>query len=129
MNLRRRIRKEQGQTLVEVAIGLPVLLLVLFAILQFGIVFKNYLALTDAVRVGARVGAVSRDFPDPRGRTEAAVRSAGTDLGAGLQVTVTSTWTPGSDLTVKGTFPYCINVMSVVVRCGNLSSQTIERVN
>ena len=36
--------------MVEFTLVLPVLLVVLFGIIQFGITFSNYVALTDAVR-------------------------------------------------------------------------------
>ena len=39
---------------------LPVLVVMLFGIIQFGIVFNNYVTLTDAVRAGAREAAVAR---------------------------------------------------------------------
>src|SRR5450755_4321380 len=57
---RRRRRREEGQTLVEFALVLPVLLLVLLAILKFGLMFNHYLTLTDAVRAGARQLALGR---------------------------------------------------------------------
>ena len=47
---------------------LPVLLLIVMGIIQFGKVFKDYIALTDAVRVGARQAAVSRSIVDPTQR-------------------------------------------------------------
>lgn len=124
-------RSEQGQTLLEMAVVLPVLLLVLFAILQMGIVFHNYLALTDAVRVGARKAAVSRALPDPTGATVAAVRNAGVDLGPDLDVDVDTPagWTPGSDVTVTATYPFDINIIGLVVGSGSLSSSTTERIN
>ena len=53
-------RDEKGQAMTEFAVVLPVVALVLFAIVQFGIAFNNYLTLTDAVRRGARTAAVSR---------------------------------------------------------------------
>lgn len=131
MNAKRRTRTEGGQTLVEMAIVLPVLLLVLFAIIHIGIVFHNYLALTDAVRVGARKGAVSRELPDPTGATIAAVENAATDLGADLDVDVDTPggWTPGSDVTVTATYPYDINIIGWVIAAGSLSSSTTERIN
>jgi Flp pilus assembly protein TadG len=130
MTNRRRMLEEKGQTFVVMAIAMPVLLIALFAMIQFGIVFKNYLALTDAVRVGARQGAVSREQSCPRCVTEAAVRAAATDLDPDdLAVTATSAWTAGSDVTVQATYPYEFNIMGVVVASGNLSSQTVERVN
>ena len=51
--------------MVEFVLVLPILMLVLFGIIQFGITFKHYVALTDAVRAGARTAAVSRQSPDP----------------------------------------------------------------
>jgi Flp pilus assembly protein TadG len=46
--------------MVEFALVLPVLLLVLLAILRFGLLFENYLTLTDAVRTGVRTLAIGR---------------------------------------------------------------------
>ena len=50
---RSRIRDERGQTMAEFAIVLPILIVLLFGIVQFGILFNNYVTLTDAVRAGA----------------------------------------------------------------------------
>ena len=63
------IRNARGQAMVEFVMIVPVLLVVLFGIIQFGIAFKNYVTLTDAVRAGARVAAVSRLATDPVGDT------------------------------------------------------------
>jgi Flp pilus assembly protein TadG len=116
--------------MVEVAIALPVLLIVLFAIFQFGVVFKNYIALTESVRVGARKAAVSRQVPDPTGTTIAAVESAAVDLGAGLNVAVTpaAPWAPGIDVTVTGTYPYRLSLFGISIISGSLSSRTISRI-
>ena len=65
---RRRARREDGQAYVEFALVLPILLLVVMGIIQFGTVFKDYIALTDSVRVGARQAAVSRSIVDPNQR-------------------------------------------------------------
>ena len=124
-----RARNERGQTMTEFAVVLPVLVLVLFAIMQFGIAFNNYLTLTDAVRAGARTGAVSRRAADPTSATVTRVRTAGGDLNqSDLNVTVTSTWQPGSDVTVRATYPYSISLFGLVVKSGNLVSQVVERV-
>jgi Flp pilus assembly protein TadG len=124
-----RHNREDGQAVVEFALVLPALLLVLLAILQFGIVFKDYLALTDAVRAGARKGAVSRYVADPQGTTKAAVAASATDLGPRLQVTVTSTWNAGSELAVEGRYPYKVKLLGLVtVADGWLVSRTKERV-
>ena len=72
----RTIKSENGQTMTEFAIVLPIFVALLFGIIQFGIAFNNYVTLTDAARAGAREGAVSRNSSDPAGDCRAAVRSA-----------------------------------------------------
>ncbi|MDQ2981203.1 MAG: pilus assembly protein [Actinomycetota bacterium] len=115
--------------MTEFALALPILALLLFAVIQFGIVFNNYVTLTDATRVGARKGAVGRQVSNPQPATETAVRKSATDLTqTKLKVTVTSSWQAGSDVTVRATYPYSISLLGMVVKSGNLSSSTTERV-
>ena len=124
------IRDDRGQTMVEFALVVPILLVVVFSIIQFGILYNNYITLTDATRVGARKGAVSRTAVNPVALAEAATRAAAPDLKpADFGVAVTATaWAPGADITVEATYPYDINVMGVVVASGTLRSKTVERV-
>ena len=129
MDTQRLKEDEQGQTMVEFAILFPVLVVMLFGIIQFGIVFNNYLALTDAVRAGAREASVARQTADPSSAAAAAVRSSAADLNqSALSVTVTSGWTPGSDVTVAASYPFSISLLGWVVTTGSLKSQTTERV-
>jgi Flp pilus assembly protein TadG len=133
-----QIRKRQeGQAMVEFVIVAPILLLLVFGIVQFGILFNNYVALTDAVRNGARQAAVSRQAPDPVAVTVNRVtRAAGHLKTSDLEVTVdpydpakgTATWAQGGDVTVTATYPYSINLLGFVVKSGRLTSQTTERV-
>lgn len=127
--MRKRIRDERGQTMVEFAVVFPVLVVMLFGIIQLGIVFNNYVTLTDAVRSGAREAAVARQTSDPGGAATTAVRSSAAGLDQGqLAVTVSSGWQPGSDVTVTASYPYSINLLGWVVSAGNLTSKTTERV-
>ena len=126
-----RIRKnEEGQTLVEFALIAPILFLILFGIVQYGIAFKDSIALTDAVRSGARQATVSHNAPDPVAATKTAVVKAGSDLDSSkLNVTVTAPpWQPGATVTVTATYPYSINILGIVVASGDLHSSTTERV-
>lgn len=52
--VRRFIRRENGTHLVELAIALPVMLIMLGALAEFGRFFYTYTTLTNAVRAGAR---------------------------------------------------------------------------
>lgn len=54
------IRNNRGQTLVEIALVLPILLLIISGIIEFGRVFNAYLTLTHSSREGARAGAVGK---------------------------------------------------------------------
>jgi Flp pilus assembly protein TadG len=124
-----QIRNEQGQTMTEFALVLPVLALILFAVIQFGIVFNNYVTLTDATRAGARKAAVARRLGDPRGACISAIRRSATDLDQSqLSPDCQSTWDPGSDVRVVATYPYSISLLGFVVKSGRLSSTTTERV-
>jgi len=112
------------------ALVLPILAAILLAIAQFGVLFNNYITLTDATRTGARKAAVSRFSGDQGTAAVAAVRSAASNLTpANLDVSVTSTnWNvPGSDVTVTATYPYDLNILGWVIQSGTLTSTTKER--
>lgn len=51
--------KDNGQTLVEFALVLPLLLLLVFGIIQFGLLFHNKMVITSAAREGARKAVVT----------------------------------------------------------------------
>ncbi len=85
---RRTARDEGGQALVEFALVIPVLMLILLGILKFGILYNNYLQLTDAVRSGARQMSIERGQGDPCGDAAGAL-IASANLGSGLTVKIT----------------------------------------
>lgn len=51
-------RRSKGQSLVETAIILPILLLLIMGIIDFGLLFNNYILLSNASREGARKAAL-----------------------------------------------------------------------
>jgi Flp pilus assembly protein TadG len=119
--------------MAEFTLVLPVLAILLFGVIQFGIAFNNYLAVTDAVRAGARQAAVARYLPP--GEREAKVRAKVISSADGLDaskltitVSASDSWSPGSDVTVTASYPYSINLLGKVVKDGLLTSKTTERV-
>ncbi len=60
-------RKNKGQSIVEAALVLPVILLLLTGIIDFGLLFNNYLIVSNASREGARAAAI--------GSTDAQIRT------------------------------------------------------
>ena len=126
---RQDIRSERGQTMTEFAIVLPVLVVLLFGVIQFGIVFNNYVTLTDAARAAARKAAVSREASDPVGACQSAGRSSASDLNQStLTVSCSSSWQPGADVQVQMSYPYSISLLGWVVKSGSLTTKTTERV-
>lgn len=53
-----RMRNERGQSVIEMALTLPLLLLVVFGIIDFGFMFQRYEVVTNAAREGARLGVL-----------------------------------------------------------------------
>ena len=104
----RQRKKERGQALVELAIVLPILLLILMGIFDFGRIFHGYLSVTTAAREAARQASL--------GRTDAeiyatAFASATPLEAAQLVVTVTpgfNTRTPGTNIEVIIKYQYKI---------------------
>jgi Flp pilus assembly protein TadG len=124
-------RTDSGQALLEFVLIIPVLLLFITAIVQFGDLYNHYVTITDATRAGARMAVVSRSATDPVGTAIQAVRDSAGDLNqAQLTVSVTPSppWTSGQQITVTASYPYSINLVGVKVKSGSLTSTTKERV-
>jgi len=79
-------RKERGAVAVEMAIVLPLLLLILLGIIEFGRAYNVQVSLTQAAREGARYAAIH--YKDPSLNVAGAALGAAPTL-AGLGVTVT----------------------------------------
>ena len=128
MTKRTNLRNEQGQSLTEFALMLPILLLVLFGIVQLGIVFNHYITVADASRAGARKAVVSQQAANPTAAAVNAARASATNLTQSkFTVTVSSSWADGADVTVTTSYPYQVSLLGVVVTSGTLSSTTTER--
>jgi len=127
---KKRMNNERGQTLVEFALVLPILVVLVLAIAQFGVAFNNYLALTDAARAAARKGAVSRQAGQASA-CQSAGYAAGTDLknpGTDFLLACSSPWTIGSDVVVNASYPYQISLLGWVVSSGRMTTTMRERV-
>ncbi len=101
--------------MAELALSVPLLLLILFAILQFGILFSNYIEVAAAAREAARTAAVRHD-DDP---AVAAARNAVWLADEGeldIEVTpATSAWVSGDEVTVEVSYPWDLGAVSRLV--------------
>src|SRR5688572_17071199 len=71
----RRMRNRAGQGAVEMALALPILLLVIMGIVEFGQAWHVKQAVTDAARAGARRAVIQDPIMD-KDSVRAAIRSA-----------------------------------------------------
>lgn len=105
------IKDSKGQSLVETAIVLPLVILIVFGTIEFGRVFNAYLVVSNASREGARAAAV--------GKSNAEINTMITDKASTLgAVTVTinpsGNRTYGSEVTV--TVNHNLNLLVPVIR-------------
>ena len=116
-----RLRRETGQSLVEFALILPLVLSILFGIVEFGRGFQSWLAITNAAAYGARTGAVGASSAE----IDAATRDAAASLDpAALNVQVTNAQgASGDPVRVRATYdlPMITPIFAVLVPGGVVS--------
>jgi hypothetical protein len=95
--VRRARNGSTGSAAVELALVLPLVLMMVLAVLQVGLLAKDSLVVVQAAREGAREAAVTSD--DERVR-EAALRGGGGLAGERTEIEVQRTGTMGDPITV-----------------------------
>ena len=109
---RQRLKCERGQGLVEAALTIPLFLLILCGILDFGWIYSNQLMLNNCSREAARFAVVS-DSKAANFNTLVTQKAKDAVLiGDPADVTVTVS-TAGSDVTVR--VERTLNVLTPVV--------------
>jgi Flp pilus assembly protein TadG len=98
---------KRGSALVETAFVLPLLMLLLVGILEFGRLFMIQHAVTNAAREGGRVAVLPyKDESDVEAAVEDVLQRSGLDVGqADISVSGVRA-SPGSATTVTVTYPY-----------------------
>ena len=119
---------DHGQALVEFALVVPVLMLILVGIFQFGKTYNDWIRLTDAVRVSGRAAATQ--LPDPGGGVTRACNAGLTawQLDPSFyNCGPTPTVNGDPAVTITGTSPFRIDIFGLPVFSGNLTSTSTER--
>jgi len=107
---------EKGQSLAEFVLVLPIFLILVFAIIDFGLGFHAWLTVTNSAREGARLGAVrapglgacDNDPSTKATNIKCRVTETADSLNQSkLGVTITNAQgTPGSSVVVKVDYDY-----------------------
>jgi Flp pilus assembly protein TadG len=98
-----RERRERGAALVEFAFVLPVLLLLILGIIDFGRAYGAKQELIHATREGVRVLAVTQDSGEARAAFDAG--ATGLDP-ARVSVSIPGSCTPGEPVAVSATYDF-----------------------
>ena len=117
--------------MVEFALIVPVLFLLVFGIVQTGLLFGKQLDLKSATRDGARRGAVSITNADPATVARQGVLRSLTltpDSDVAVTVSPASPWNHGDQISVKSSTPYEYKIMGVTLWSGNLRAESKIRV-
>lgn len=134
MTRRPHLRSEHGQTAVEFALVVPILIALLLGIVQAGIAFHNYLSVTDAARAVARKAILVRFTPLTQTDINQIADNASPDLDPNLLTATVSPdpadptfTTAGSTITVTVTYPYHLQLFGIPVVDGTLTSTMKDR--
>ncbi|MCH7579701.1 MAG: pilus assembly protein [Chloroflexi bacterium] len=65
MRIIRIANSTRGQSLMEISLLLPVLLIIVFGIIDFGLGMRSYISLSNGVREGARFAAIGNPAGAP----------------------------------------------------------------
>ena len=96
-------RRDRGQALVEFALVMPIFLILVLGIADFGLALRSYITVTNSSREAARLGAVGATCDD--------IKQRAVDTSAGLltlsNVTVQNCQgQPGTDVQVAVSYDY-----------------------
>lgn len=133
MKLRKGLRSESGASAVEFALLLPVLMMILFGIIEFGFALYQQAILTNASREGARLGIVQSVPAITTAQINAAIDNYLTPTGinpTNVSRTIVAGGVTGTPVRVTLTLPYTFMVLpglTSVVPTINLNAWTEMR--
>jgi Flp pilus assembly protein TadG len=141
---------DQGSALVEMAVALPVMMMMLTGIFSFSTALYQKLLLAEALSSGGRVLAADRGDIDPCGAATTAIYAAapalnpssitltytiggvsyspGTTSCPGQSGTANSNMTAGGTAQIQATYPCSLSVYGVKYASCNLGTQITENI-
>jgi Flp pilus assembly protein TadG len=107
-------KRESGQALVELALVLPILLVIALGAIDFGRAFFAYTTIVNAAREGAWCASLASSCPG--GAAGAANAEIGTSLPGGITTTVAGGGAPGSTVTVTVGYSFVAQTTAILGR-------------
>jgi Flp pilus assembly protein TadG len=129
---------QSGQAVIELALTLPLLLVIVMGIFDFGLMFQQFEVVTNAAREGARVGVLPNyTTADAQARAQQYLTSGGlSGASATINAAVAGTTfgTPAktvNQITVTVNYPYTYPFIGPILNLigGSLGSVTLQGVS
>ena len=133
-----RRASQSGQAIIELALCLPLLLVIVMGIFDFGLMFQHYEVVTNAAREGARVGVLPNyTTADAQARAQQYLTSGGLTGSATFTIAVAPSppfGTPAktvNQVTVTVAYPYTYPFVGPMLNLlgGSLGSVTLQGVS
>ena len=127
---RARVRSERGANLAEFALVLPLLLMILFGIIEFGMVFSRSQAIEASAREAGRLASLSSTTStDVEDRVDVTLGSTTFDAPPVVQVTPAGgcAGREGESVTVTVSASHRIAIPFVLDRDVNLTGESVYR--
>jgi Flp pilus assembly protein TadG len=116
----RKLRSDRGAELIEMAIVTPILLLIIGAIIDFGMLFRSWEVVTNAAREGARVGVLaSYADDDVRLRVEQYMQVSGIASACTLE-------TPTGGVCPATACSVCVQTATLATGAGSYSARVVQ---
>jgi Flp pilus assembly protein TadG len=89
---------ERGQAIIELALTLPLLLMIILGVFDFGLLFQRYEVVTNAAREAARIGVLTGQFTvtDAQNRALQYLNAGGVTSPSAPRTNCTASPSPGT---------------------------------
>jgi Flp pilus assembly protein TadG len=122
------LHSESGQELVEYALVMPLMLLLIFGLIEFSLVFFSYNTISNAAREGARAGirpiTAACDLACRDGEVDAAARQLTTGLDA-AELVIAITRPSATTIRVQVTYNVRLMIAPVIAALGGQDTITV----
>lgn len=119
-----RKQREGGAALVEFAIVLPLLVMLVFGIIEFGRAYNAQISLTHAAREGAREYAITQD---PAAGIYAAQVAAAPSINWTQITFTTSACDPGQPTSIYLEYPFELRLPFFAINAFDMTAQGVMR--
>lgn len=92
------LRSEKGQSIVETAIALPIVLMIILSVISFSIIMNSKIVVNDAARQAARTLAINGDATQAKNAFQKALKDGGVAATENVNYKVIRTKTSGNEV-------------------------------